>query len=87
MFVFLQNIQPICINYFTATGNQRQGLLASLSRQGLFLIPLLLLLPRRMGIDGRLIANPVADVLSFIMSVSMVLLSFRKFGADGAQER
>ena len=87
MFVFLQNIQPICINYFTATGNHRQGLLASLSRQGLFLIPLLLLLPRRMGIDGILIANPVADVLSFIMSVSMVLLSFRKFGADGAQER
>lgn len=79
MLVFFQNIQPIAINFFSATGNHFQGFLASLSRQGLFLIPLLIILPRYMGIDGILYANPIADTLSFIVSVSMVYLCFRKF--------
>ena len=79
LLVFFQNIQPVTINYFSATGNHRQGLLVSLSRQGLFLIPLLLILPKFMGINGVLAASPIADTMAFIMSVSMVLLSFRSF--------
>ena len=79
MFVFFQNIQPVSINYFSATGNHRQGLLVSLSRQGLFLIPLLVILPRFMGINGILAASPIADTLAFIMALSMAMLSFRKF--------
>ncbi len=79
MFVFFQNIQPVSINYFSATGNHRQGLLVSLSRQGLFLIPLLIILPRFMGINGILAASPIADTLAFIMSLSMAVLSFRNF--------
>ena len=79
LLVFFQNIQPITINYFTATGNNRQGLLVSLSRQGLFLIPLLIVLPMFMGIDGILIASPISDAMAFVLSVSMVLVSFRKF--------
>jgi Na+-driven multidrug efflux pump len=54
--------------------------MVSLSRQGLFLIPLLAILPRFMGINGILAASPISDTLAFIMSVSMVVLSFRKFG-------
>ena len=42
------------------------------------LIPLLLILPKFMGINGVLAASPIADTLAFIMSVSMVLLSFRR---------
>ena len=80
MMVFFQNIQPVSINYFSATGNHRQGLLVSLSRQGLFLIPLLVILPKFMGINGILAASPISDTLAFIMSVSMVMLSFRNFG-------
>jgi len=79
MLVFLQNIQPVAINYFTATGNNRQGTFVSLSRQGLCLIPLLVILPRMMGIEGVLWASPIADMISFIISMSMVLLTFRKY--------
>ena len=82
MLVFFQNIQPVTVNYFSATGNHRQGLLVSLSRQGLFLIPLLLILPRFMGINGVLAASPVSDTLAFIMSVSMVIVSFRRMGTS-----
>lgn len=86
MLVFFQNIQPVSINYFSATGNHRQGLLVSLSRQGLFLIPLLVILPKFMGINGILAASPISDTLAFIMSVSMVVLSFRKFGKTDENE-
>ena len=79
MFVFFQNIQPVTVTYFSATDNPKQGLLVSLSRQGLFLIPLLIILPRYMGLQGVLVASPISDTLAFIVSVSMVLVSFRKF--------
>ena len=83
MLVFFQNIQPVSINYFSATDNHAQGLLVSLSRQGLFLIPLLIILPEFMGINGILAASPIADTLAFVMSVSMVVISFRKFPEKG----
>ena len=79
LFVFFQNIQPVTVTYFSATDNPRQGLLVSLSRQGLFLIPLLIILPKYMGIHGILAASPISDALAFIISVTMVLLSFRKY--------
>ncbi len=79
MMVFFQNIQPVSINYFTATGNHTQGLIVSLSRQGLFLIPLLIILPKFFGIDGILYASPIADSLAFVLSVAMVILSFRRY--------
>ena len=79
MLVFFQNIQPITINYFSATGNHKQGLLVSLSRQGLFLVPLLILLPKFMGMNGILAASPISDAMAFVLSVSMVLVSFRNF--------
>ena len=81
MLVFFQNIQPVTIMYFSATGNNRQGLLVSLSRQGLFLIPLLIILPKFFGIDGILYASPISDAMAFTMSVSMVLLSFRRLSS------
>ena len=79
MLVFFQNIQPVTIMYFSSIGNHRQGLLVSLSRQGLFLIPLLLLLPRYFGIYGVFYASPVSDLMAFVMSVSMVIVSFKNF--------
>lgn len=80
LFVFFQNIQPVTVTYFSATDNPRQGLLVSLSRQGLFLIPLLVVLPKYWGIHGVLYASPISDAMAFVVSISMVLLSFRRFG-------
>jgi Na+-driven multidrug efflux pump len=79
LFVFFQNIQPVTVTYFSATDNPKQGLLVSLSRQGLFLIPLLIVLPKYMGIQGILIASPISDTLAFIISVTMVWISFKRF--------
>ena len=82
MFVFFQNIQPVTVTYFSATDNPTQGLIVSLSRQGLFLIPLLIILPKFMGIHGILAASPISDTLAFIISVTMVLVSFRRLNVS-----
>ena len=82
LFVFFQNIQPVTVTYFSAIDHPKEGLLVSLSRQGLFLIPLLIILPRYMGIQGVLIASPISDTLAFIVSVSMVLISFKSFQSE-----
>lgn len=78
MMVCVYGVQPVSVNYFTSIGNVRQGILLSLSRQGIFLIPLLLLLPMHFGIDGVLYAGPIADALACVLSLSLVALNFRR---------
>lgn len=41
----------------------------ALARQGIFFVPLILILPRIMGVTGITLAQPIADALSFIMTV------------------
>ena len=76
--VCILGIQPISVNYFTSTGNVRQGILLSLSRQGFFLIPLLIVLPIFFGLNGVLFAGPIADFLACVLSLVMVCRNFKK---------
>lgn len=80
--VCINGIQPLSVNYFTGTGNVHQGILLSLSRQGFFLIPLLLLLPLLFGLDGALYAGPIADFLACTLSLTLVFHNFRKLSAQ-----
>lgn len=61
-------IQLIGAAYFQAAGNAKKALLLTLSKQGFFLIPLVLLLPNFIGIFGVWIAFPIADVLSTLLT-------------------
>ncbi|GHV48531.1 multidrug transporter MatE [Clostridia bacterium] len=81
MMVCIFGIQPLSVNYFSGTGNARQGILLSLSRQGFFLLPLLIFLPMLFGLDGVLYAGPIADALACALSIMMVLVSFKKLTA------
>lgn len=78
MMVCVFGVQPLSVNYFTGTGNVHHGILLSLSRQGFFLIPLLLLLPLSFGLDGALYAGPIADFLAFALSLILISLNFKK---------
>ena len=70
MMVCISGVQPLTVNYFTAIGSVRTGLILSFSRQGLFLLPLLILLPHIFGLDGALYAGPIAEILAFILAMS-----------------
>ena len=77
MMICVFGVQPLAVNYFTGIGSTRQGTILSLSRQGFFLIPLLLLLPLRFGIDGVLYAGPIADALACGLSLLLIIRNFR----------
>lgn len=86
MMVILYSIQPITVNYFTGIGDVRQGIIISLSRQGLFLIPLLIIMPIFFGLNGVLYAAPIADVSACILALSLVARSFRRLDRMGAEK-
>ena len=47
---------------FTAIGKPKKGIFLSLTRQILFLLPLIVILPLFIGIDGIMYAGPIADL-------------------------
>ena len=61
-------VQLIGASYFQAIGRAIPALLLSLTKQGFFLIPLLLILPPFTGVFGVWIAFPIADVLSTLVT-------------------
>ena len=61
-------VQLIGASYFQAIGRAIPALLLSLTKQGFFLIPLLLILPPFIGVFGVWIAFPIADVLSTLVT-------------------
>lgn len=77
-FVFINFIQPIGSNFFTATGRPQVGMFLSLTRQIIFLIPLILILPRFFGIDGIIYAGPIADAIAAVITSSLVLREISK---------
>ena len=70
-------LQPVAASFFSAIGKPRKGIFLSLTRQILFLVPLILILPRFFGIDGIMYAGPIADTVAMIASFLMVFFEFR----------
>jgi Na+-driven multidrug efflux pump len=61
-------IQLIGAAYFQAVGRATPALLLTLSRQGFFFIPLILVLPLYFGATGVWLAFPISDVLSTVLT-------------------
>ncbi|MBO5093512.1 MAG: MATE family efflux transporter [Lachnospiraceae bacterium] len=77
-FTFLNFLQPITSNFFTSIGKPKRGMFLSLTRQIIFLLPLLILLPLLFGIDGLMYAAPVADFTAAVVSMLMITAEFRR---------
>jgi Na+-driven multidrug efflux pump len=71
-------IQLIGAAYFQAIGKAFPALLLTLSRQGLFFIPLLFLLPPYFGVLGVWMAFPLADLFSTIVTLYFLNRAIRK---------
>ena len=78
-FTFVNFMQPITSNFFTAIGKPKVGSFVALTRQILFLLPLILLFPLFLGIDGIMYAGPVADCLAAVVCFIMVYRELRNF--------
>jgi Na+-driven multidrug efflux pump len=71
-------IQIVGANYFQAVGKPVQATILSLSRQVLFMIPLLLILPNFWGIEGVWRTIPIADCLSVILTTSFLFYEMKE---------
>ena len=76
-FTFLNGIQPVSSNFFTSIGAPKKGIFLSLTRQIIFLLPLLLIFPYLFGIDGVMYTAPIADLAAASVSIVMVMLEFK----------
>ena len=78
--------QIVGSNYFQATGQPLKSSILSLSRQIIFLLPLLFILPEWLpsiiptltGLDAIYIATPVADALAIILTFIFVMIELRR---------
>lgn len=70
MFPFL-GLQIVGAGYFQAVGKPKEAMLLSLSRQVLFLIPAVVILPLFFGLDGIWFAIPVADGLAVLVTSTL----------------
>ena len=76
-FTFLNSIQPVSSNFFTSIGAPKKGIFLSLTRQIIFLLPLLLIFPYLFGIDGVMYTAPIADLAAASVSIVMVVREFK----------
>jgi putative MATE family efflux protein len=73
----LFGFQMVYMAMFLALGYGKEGGIISISRQGLFFIPAILILPRLFGITGIIWAQPIADLLTTVLT-AFFLLKFTK---------
>lgn len=65
--------QVVSTNFMQSLGKATLSIVLSLSRQVIFLIPLLLLLPPHLGLDGIWMSFPCADVLATLVTASIIV--------------
>ena len=75
---FLFGFYTVYSSLFLALGKGTAGFILGACRQGICFVPAILILPMACGINGILYAQPVADVLSAIITVFMAAHLHRK---------
>lgn len=78
IFLPIIGFQIVGAQYFQAVGKPKQSMFLSLSRQVLILIPLLLILPRFMQLQGILVAGPVSDLFSAVLTGLFLRFELRR---------
>ena len=71
--------QMIGTNFFQSLGMVKKSIILSLSRQILFLLPMLYALPLWYGANGVWMSFPISDVLSALLTAILLRRLFRKF--------
>lgn len=78
LMFFTFGFQFVYSTLYMAIGRARQSLLLNIGRQGLFFIPVILLLPSYWGLNGVLYAQPVADVFATLMTLFFAIQIHRE---------
>ena len=71
-------IQFVSSNFFASIGQPVKGVILSFTRQIMFVIPLMLILPLFMGVDGVIFAGPISDFLACSIAIFFIVREFKK---------
>lgn len=71
--------QMVATNFFLSIGQSKKAIFLSLTRQMLFLVPCLLVLPPFWGTFGVWVSMPISDFISTILTVIVLVNQFKKF--------
>ena len=83
LMIPLYGLQSSIAGFFSSQGKVSKAILISLVRQVIFFPPLLILLPKIMGLNGVLWAGPVADLAMAITAGTLFAREIRKLEAMG----
>ena len=72
-------IQIVISNFFQSIGKAKISIFLSLTRQFIFFIPALFILPPLFKLNGAWASMPVSDGLAFFVSISTFALFYKKF--------
>ena len=86
-FICVNFLQPITSNFFTAVGMPKRGVFLSLTRQIIFLLPLLVVLPIFFGIEGAMFAAPIADFAAAALAIIFLRAEFKSLPNLNAEEK
>lgn len=78
LFIPFAAVQITGSTYFQAVGKGTQSLLLGLSRQFILLIPIVVVLPMFIGVDGVWMAFPIADSVSTALTVTLLSREIRR---------
>ena len=81
LFTFVNGIQPVTSGFFTSIGKATKGLVLSMTRQIIFLLPLLVVFPIFLGVEGVMYAGPIADLAAALVSITFVYTELKYMGS------
>ena len=73
-------------NFFQCIGKAKRAIIISVSRQMLFIVPLLYTLPQHLGVDGVWYAIPLADTLAALLAAALLIYQLRKLRKNPSKE-
>ena len=79
IFFPIVGFQMVTSNFFQSIGMASKAIFLSLTRQMLFLLPCLLVLPNFWGAWGVWVSMPVSDLVASIVAAVMLFMQFKKF--------
>lgn len=79
MFYPIVGFQMVTSNFFRSIGYAGTAIFLSLTRQLIFLLPLLYILPEFFGLGGIWASMPLADLIACVVSASMMIYHLNKF--------
>ncbi len=79
--------QIVASNFFQCIGKPHKAIVMSMTRQVLFLVPLLLFLPDLYGSDGVWFSMPIADCAATILAGALLYSQIRKLKRDPLSDK